>query len=170
MLSVIGIHAKMDDHGKVSPFTGHAWLSIHFTNGRQDSVGLWPEQEDISGVLLSARLFVRDPVGVTKSSEEKLRVSWGIEIRGHYRPYASRYYGLRQGEQNKAISNIGKFTGWRLEYNCTSWATDKIREIFGVALPHSEFAGTHDSPRSLAATLVRLEPVRPTAINNPYYP
>jgi hypothetical protein len=165
MLSVIGIHAKIDDHGKVSATSGHAWLTVHFTNGRRDSVGLWPERED--GL---ARLLIRDQVGFSKSTEEKLRVSWGKEIQGHYKPFASRYYGLRQGEQNKAISCIGGFTGWRIESNCTSWATEKIKEIFGVSIQHSEFLGLHDSPRALGAALARLETVRRTVVNNPFYP
>ena len=70
MLSVIGIHCKVDDKGKISATSGHAWLTVHFTNGRRDSVGLWPEEDDLNNM---ARLLVRDPVGFSKSSEEKFR-------------------------------------------------------------------------------------------------
>src|SRR4051812_21974878 len=166
MLSVIGIHCKVDDKGKVSATSGHAWLTVHFTNGRRDSVGLWPENDDLNNM---ARLLIRDSVGFSKSSEEQLRVCWGKEINGHYNPSASRYYGLRQGEQNKAINCIGQFTGWRVTNNCTTWATEKIKQIFGASIAHSEFFGLLDNPRSLDATLKRLEAARPTTINNPVY-
>ena len=165
MLSVIGIHSKIDDHGKVSFHSGHAWLTLHYTNGRRASVGLWPDRGQSF-----ASLFIRDPIGVTKSTEEKFTVCWDLEIRGHYKPFASRYYGLRQGEQIKAIGCLGRFTGWRIGNNCTTWATEKIKEVFGVGISHSDFWGLIDTPRSLGATLQRLEAKSPSAVNRPVYP
>jgi hypothetical protein len=165
MLSVIGIHSKIDDRGRISLTSGHAWLTLHFPNGRFDSVGLWPDKSD--PVL---RLLVRDPVGLSKVTEEKFRVQWDNEIRVHYKSFASRYYGLRQGEQTKAIHALGLFTGWRLTNNCTTWATNQIKEIFGVKLFHSEYLGMIDTPRALGSTLMRLEAKCQSAVGSPIYP
>ena len=165
MLSVIGIHSKIEDkNGQVSLTSGHAWLTTHYTNGRLDSVGLWPDDHDFP------RWIVRDPIGFSKETEEKFQVRWGWEIHLHYKPFASRYYGLRQGEQGKAIGVLGHYTGWRLTNNCTTWATDKVKEIFGLLIHHSECFGIIDTPRSLGSTLKMLELRRPTSTSNPLYP
>jgi hypothetical protein len=168
MLSVIGIHSKIDDGGKVSATSGHAWLTVHFTNGRRDSVGLWPDGQDLRDDN-SYRLLIKDPVGVSKMTEEKLAVCWGKEIAGHYKPFASRYYGLRQGQQTKAVHCLGQYTGWRVTNNCTTWATEKIKEIFGVAIGHSEFIGLIDTPRALGARLSQLETVKHSTVDRPLY-
>jgi hypothetical protein len=169
VLSVIGIHSKIRDHdGSVTYHSGHAWLTLHYTNGRRASVGLWPDKADFTPDV-KLRLVVRDPIGISQSSQEQYRVQWDKELLSHYRPDASRYYGLRRGDQNKAIAAIGEFAGWRVTNNCTTWATEKIKKIFGASISHTEFLGVLDTPRSLGAAILRLESKRASKVDDPIY-
>jgi hypothetical protein len=169
MLSVIGIHAKSTGAGSLSKGAdeGHAWLTLHYPNGQNESVGLWPVG-DGSGQM-QPRHFIRDPIGIRSDTEEKFDVVFGIERRKHYIPSASRYYGLYSNQSTKAIMSIGKFTGWRITHNCATWATEKIAEIFGVRLASQEFLGLTNTPRRLGQALRKLEAIEPTSISNPKY-
>ena len=168
MLSVIGVHSAAVGGSSVqggAGFTdGHAWLTLHYTNGRSASIGLWAE-----GGLLQARHFVRDPIGILNGSEEKFEVRFDEEIKKNYRAGASRYYGLYAGQQQRAITALGRFAGWRPTHNCATWATEKIQEIFGIGLSSSEGLGLTNTPRKLGLVLRMLESKEPTSISKPKY-
>jgi hypothetical protein len=168
MLSVIGIHSAVaglsSAQGGPAFTDGHAWLTLHYTNGRQASIGLWAE-----GGLFQLRHLVRDPVGVLNRSEEKFEVRFDEEIKRIYRAEANRYYGLYAGQQSRAIMALGKFTGWRATHTCATWATDKMKEIFGVALQSTEGLGLTNTPRALGHALRVLEAKEPTSIQKPKY-
>ncbi len=85
------------------------------------SVGLWAE-----GELFSLNHFIRDPIGLTRTSGEKFEVRFGEEDKRHYIAAASRNYGLYQGQLTKAVTSLGRYTGWRGSYTCASWATEKL--------------------------------------------
>ncbi|WP_036292015.1 hypothetical protein [Methylosinus sp. PW1] len=177
MLSVIGVHAghnaKEGDYrpaGAVDLTWGHAWLSMHYTNGRSNTIGLW--QVQTNGF---PRHVVRDPgnilhnSGITDKFAEKFEVEFDLERRLHYVANASRYYGLYKGQQSRAVMALGKFTGWRLTHNCATWATEKLHDIFGVDLKTAEVLGLTNTPRALANSLRALEAKRATSVGNPVY-
>lgn len=89
MLSVIGIHSSCVSGSsmKASPSltSGHAWLTLHYENGRKSSIGLWAE-----GELMAANRFISDPVGITRGSQEKFEVNFDKELQKAYRAEASR--------------------------------------------------------------------------------
>jgi hypothetical protein len=144
---------------------GHAWLTLHYPNGRHTSVGLWAERD-----LLELNHLIRDPIGLTQHTQEQFEVNFGLEEKKLYRPKASRYYGLRQGQSTKAIMFIGQYAGWRATYTCATWATEKIEQIFGVELASREFFGFTNTPRALGLALTRLNALSRTSVSNPFYP
>ena len=167
MLNVIGIHSNaIGDSSLVgSKFTeGHSWLTLHYTNGRHTSVGLWAESE-----LLQLRHCIRDPIGISNKTEEKFEVLFGEEDRRHYRASASRYYGLREERTSKVVASIGELRGWRATYTCATWATEKIKEIFGISLASQELFGLTNTPRALGLALTRLNAIEPTSLEKPKY-
>jgi hypothetical protein len=71
MLTVIGVHSNVT--GDASLTDGHAWITLHFSNGRSTSVGLW------TPTLFEARRFVKDRIGALDSTAENFDVQWGLE-------------------------------------------------------------------------------------------
>lgn len=82
MLEILGIHSSVT--GNAALTDGHAWLSMHFTNGNHTTVGLW------TTTLFQARRIVKDPTGAIL--DESFDVNFGLEDQKNYRPAASRYY------------------------------------------------------------------------------
>jgi hypothetical protein len=168
MLSVIGIHSSAIGASSSQVgnkfVDGHAWLSLHYTNGRHTTVGLWAE-----GELVAWNHVIRDPLGLSPKTAEKFEVRFGEEEKRGYRPKASRYYGLYNTQSSYAIMHIGKYTGWRATHTCATWATEKIKEIFGLQLASTEFFGLTNTPRALGAVIARLDTIDPTSIQKPKY-
>jgi len=167
MIETIGAHSSAMGGSSVDGShlsDGHAWLSLHYMNGRSTSIGLWACSD-----VLELRHFIRDPIGLFDSSGEKYEVLFGEEDRRHYRAIASRYYGLDASQRNGAVMALGLNSGWRIGHNCASWVAEKIRGIFGVPLAASEGFGIADTPRALGSDIRRLESKDPTSIKNPKY-
>ena len=64
---------------------------------------------------------------------------------------------------------LGRYAGWRATHTCASWATDKIKEIFGEALASKELLGLTNTPRALGSCLMRLNGSDPTSVSRPKY-
>jgi hypothetical protein len=167
MLSVIGVHSSAVGGSSATGnkfADGHAWLTLHYTNGRSTSIGLWAEHE-----LFSWNHLVRDPIGLTSRSAEQFEARFGEEIKRNYRPAVSRFYGLYQGQSAKAVMCLGQYSGWRAGHTCATWATEKIQQIFGVKLASQELWGLTNTPRALGAALQRLNLAGPTTVSRPKY-
>ena len=169
MFSVIGVHSSCiarssPTAGAPSFWAGHAWLTMHYTNGRMGSIGLWAE-----GSFLSMRHLVKDRIGISSDTAENFEIRFDEELKNHYRAESSRYYGLYQGQQNKAIRALGRYAGWRASHTCATWVTEKVEEIFGVSLASREFLGITNTPRELGVCLWRLESKNPTSVSRPLY-
>jgi len=157
VLEVLGIHSNVT--GDASLTDGHAWLTMHFTNGRQTSIGLW------TTTLFEAKRFVKDPTGVIL--DESFDVNFGLEEQRNYKPAASRFYKLTEIQSRRAVSIMGSYTGWRFTNTCASWATKVVRELAIEDLDASELSGLTQTPRALGNTLQKLEKKEPTAVSSP---
>jgi hypothetical protein len=160
MLDVLGVHSNVS--GDASMTGGHAWISLHYTNGRSTTVGLWATSD-----LFEARRFIRDPIGITGSTAEKGEVEWGLEVKKHYLAKASRYYKLYPNQIHQLVKVIGAYTGWRFTHNCASWATDVVRKLVGEELDSAELLGVINTPRALGSAILKLEARIPTSREMP---
>ena len=91
MLEVLGVHSSVT--GDASFTDGHAWLSMHYTNGRHTTVGLW------TTTLFEIKRFVKDSTGVIL--DESFDVNFGLEEQKNYMPAASRYYRLNETQAKR---------------------------------------------------------------------
>jgi hypothetical protein len=157
MLEVLGIHSSVTGHANLTD--GHAWVSLHFTNGKQTTVGLW------TTTLLEAKRIVRDSTGVIH--DESFDVNFGRETQRHYKAAASRYYKLNETQAKRAIAIMGAYTGWRFTNTCASWATRVVRELLGEDLDSSELGGLTQTPRALGGAILKLEATDPTTLDRP---
>jgi len=168
MLSVIGVHSSSvggsSIEGSPGLTAGHAWLTLHYENGRQSSIGLWAE-----GEVLSANHLIKDPYGIISGTAEKFEVNFDLELQRHYKAEASRFFGLYRGQQTKAIMALGRHAGWRFGHTCASWATEKLKEIFGVQLASQEGFGLTNTPRALGQAIRAAEGRDPTSVSKPKY-
>jgi hypothetical protein len=161
MLSVIGVHSNVAGP-KANRTDGHAWISLHFSNGKSATVGLWTNRR------LETRKFIKDPVGVLSDSQEKFEVEWNREKdRKGYEPVASRYYGLSEAQGKQAIKVLGSYTGWRFSNTCASWATRVVRVLFGEELASEELGGITNTPRALGDAILKAEKASPTSLERP---
>lgn len=160
MLKIIGVHSNVVG-GKVLT-DGHAWISMHFENGRSTSVGLWVE-----GDLLQSRRFIKDPIGFMSDSAEKFEINFGLEDQKGYKAAASRYYFLEETQAKQATRVLGEFSGWRFTNTCASWATEVVKRLTGEKLDSGEFAGLTNTPRALGAAIAAKEKVNPTSLSLP---
>ena len=92
MLRILGVHSNVI--GGANSTAGHAWLSMHFGNGRHVSVGLWTSSLD------DLHRFVKDPTGIF--DPETYDINIGFEDRRGYVARASRYYGLSPSQGTAA--------------------------------------------------------------------
>lgn len=157
MLDVLGIHSNVKSGADLDD--GHAWLSMHFTNGRSTTVGLW------TTTLFEARRFVKDPTGAIL--DQSFDVNFGLEKEKNYKPLASRYYKLTEAQAKRAVALMGSYTSWRFTNTCASWATAVVRELLGEDLDASELGGLTDTPRALGKVISELEAKNPTSISKP---
>lgn len=157
MLEILGIHSNVKGGGGLS--SGHAWLSLHFQNGKQTTVGLW------TSTLFEAKRIVKDPTGVIL--DESFDVNFGLEESRDYQAAASRFYKLSEAQARRAVSLMGSYTGWRLTNTCASWATKVVRELLGEDLDASDLGGATDTPRALGAAIERIEKEDPTSLIAP---
>lgn len=157
MLEVLGIHSNVA--GGASLTGGHAWLSIHFANGKQTTVGLW------TTTLFEARRIIKDPTGAIL--DESFDVNFGLEEEKNYKPVASRYYKLSEAQAKRAVAMMGSYTGWRFTNTCASWATNVVHELVGEEIDSSEIGGLTQTPRALGEAILKLEASEPTSLKNP---
>jgi len=157
MLEILGIHSNVVP---TDPLTaGHAWLSMHFTNGRSTTVGLWTTTAFRPGKL------VKDSTGAFL--DESFDVNFGLEAQRGYRAKASRHYKLDSVQGRRAVQVLGHFQSWRFTNTCASWARAVVRELLGEDLDASELAGATDTPRRLAESILALERRDPTSLLRP---
>ena len=161
MVKVIGVHSSVAGAIEAHLTDGHAWITMHFQNGRSTTVGLWNRGP------LEARNLVRDPIRVTDSTAERFDVQFGLEDKRHYRARASRYYGLTQNEGMLASRTIGVYTGWRVTNTCATWATRVVKELTGEELDSPEFGGLTNTPRALGSAILLLESTQHTTLEHP---
>jgi hypothetical protein len=157
MLEILGIHSNVLSTANLSD--GHAWLSMHFSNGNSTTVGLW------TTTLFETKRFVKDPTGVIL--DESFDVNFGLEKAKHYTPAASRYYRLSEAQARRAISIMGSYKGWRFTNTCATWARGVIRELLGEELDASELGGITETPRALGGAILKMEEKDPTSLSNP---
>ncbi len=157
MLEVLGIHSNVASTAQFSD--GHAWLSMHFSNGRSTTVGLW------TTTLFESRRIVRDPTGAIL--DESFDVNFGLEDERGDIAAASRYYGLSPTQARRAVAVMGSYTGWRFTNTCASWASKVVRELLGEELDSSELGGLTDTPRALAKAIEDREAKEPTTLDRP---
>lgn len=157
MLNTIGIHSNAAEGDALT--AGHAWLTLHFANGRSTSIGLWTNS------LGDARRLISDPTGFLLG--ETFDVEWGWEDQKGYRPKASRYYRLTEGQARSATSILAASGNWRFTNTCASWATEVVRRLIGEDIPSTELAGATNTPRALGIAIRRLESKNPTSISMP---
>lgn len=157
MLEILGIHS--DVAGEVHLDDGHAWLSMHFTNGEQTTIGLW------TSTPLQLKNFVKDPTGLIL--DESFDVNFGLEAARGYRPKVSRYYKLSNAQARRAVALMGSYTGWRITNTCAAWAAGIMRELQVEDLDASELGGMIQTPRALSKTLTALESRNRTTLTNP---
>jgi len=160
MLEVLGVHSNVV--GDVALTDGHAWVSLHYTNGNSTTVGLWA-----TGDVLGGRHFIYDPIGVTDSTAEQGEVQWGLEAKRHYLAKASRYYKLYPQQLQQVVKVLGAYTGWRFTHTCASWATDVVKQLVGEDLNSAELLGATNTPRALGNAIQALEARIPTSIDMP---
>jgi hypothetical protein len=157
MLEILGVHSSAK--GGDSRTDGHAWLSMHFSNGRQTTIGLW------TTTLFTPKAFIKDPTGVFL--DETFDVNFGLEAQRHYMAKASRYYRLDAVQGKRAVALLGQFQSWRFTNTCASWARRVVRELLGEDLGSAELGGATDTPRALGDAILRLEATDPTSLQRP---
>lgn len=157
MLKVLGIHSNVA--GDAGLTAGHAWLTMHFENGRSTSIGLWTSS------LTESRRFVKDPTGFMLG--ETHDVEFGLEDEKGYTAVASRYYALEAGQAGVATKIIGEFIGWRYSNTCASWAKDVVRRLTGEELASADMLGVTDTPRALGSAILSLERKQATSLQLP---
>jgi len=143
VLEVIGIHSNVTGDTKLTD--GHAWLGMHFTNGKHTTVGLW------TTTLFESRRMVKDPSGAIL--DESFDVNFGLEVERNCKPPASRYYKLGEAQAKRAVSIMGSYTGWRFTNTCASWATTIVHELLGEDLESSELGVLTQTPRALGQAI-----------------
>lgn len=157
MLKTLGIHSNAAEGDAID--AGHAWLTLHFANGRSTSVGLWTNS------LGELRRFFPDPTGFLLG--ETLDVEWGLEDGKGYQSKARRYYGLSEGQARSATAVLSASGNWRFTNTCASWATEVVRRLVGEEIASAELAGATNTPRALGAAIHRLEGQSPTSLHMP---
>lgn len=157
LLDILGVHSNVA--GDAALTDGHAWLSMHFQNGRFTTIGLWTTTLD------EPRRFIKDPTGFMLG--ETFDVEFGRETAKAYRAKASRYYRLTQTEARSATRVLTTNASWRFSNTCASWATNVVRGLTGEELGSSEWGGWTNTPRALANAIVALERKQPTSLASP---
>jgi len=156
MLKILGIHSNAT--GESSFTDGHAWLTLHFENGRSTSVGLW------TTTLGELRRVASDPTGFALG--ETFDVNFGIEGRKGYRAKASRYYSLASPQGERAIAILGSWASWRFTNTCAEWARDVVQKLTGEELAADDWLGI-ETPRELGNSILALERESPTSLTFP---
>jgi hypothetical protein len=161
MTKIIGVHSNVTGDAKLTD--GHAWITLHFSNGRHTSIGLW----DHTPTLLNAKNLIYDKIGVFNATAETFDVEWGLEEKRGYRAKASRYYGLSEGQTRAAVAALGAYSGWRFSNTCATWATHVVIQLTGEELDSEELLGYTNTPRALGNAIQKLEARHPTSLRHP---
>ncbi len=171
MIKVIGVHTSAigGSSMKGSPLTaGHAWLSLHFENGRDDTIGLWLTDGQMGAVK---RFLPLNYLAAAFIHEDILyEVLIGEEKRKNYKSSSSRFYGLDESRKLHAMPCLIHAASWRYEYTCATWVTEKVKQIFGEVFATGELFGLTNTPRRLGSVLASLEAQDPTSLVRPKYP
>ncbi len=157
MLRILGVHSNVI--GDANSTAGHAWLTMHFGNGRHVSVGLWTSSLD------DLHRFIKDPTGLFDPDTYDINI--GLEDRRGYVARASRYYGLTPAQGIAATRMMMAISTWRYFHTCASWARDVVGRVTGEELRSAGFGGLTDTPSALGAAIVKLEAKQPTSLNHP---
>lgn len=157
MLKILGVHSNVV--GSPNSTGGHAWLTMHFQNGRHASVGLWTTS------LNDLRRFAKDPTGLL--DPDSYDVNIGLEEKAGYVAKASRYYGLSEGQGRAAIRVMMATNTWRFTHTCASWAREVVRQVTSEDLASAGFMGLTDTPSALGAAIKALEDKEPTSLSRP---
>jgi hypothetical protein len=160
MLKVLGVHSSVI--GDAGLTDGHAWISLHYSNGKTATVGLWATDS-----LTGLRHFIYDPIGISDSTAEKGEVQWNLELNRHYHAKARRYYSLQPYQVHRIVKVLGAYTGWRFTCTCATWATGVVKQLVGEDLDSSELLGATNTPRALGNAISKLEALIPTSVEMP---
>ena len=157
MIKILGVHSNV--LGSAGLKDGHAWISVHYTNGNLATVGLWTDS------LTEPRRFVRDPIGIFASTAEHFDVRWDEELKRNYKALVSRFYGLSSNGAHKAIKALGHYTGWRYTNTCASFASYVVGQVTGEKLGVSDHG--LETPRALAHSIAVAEGRERTSLAKP---
>lgn len=168
MIKVIGVHTNAVGGSSVKGSTlmdGHAWLSLYYENGCDNTIGLWLTDGQKYAVkrFLPLNYFAAAVVGEEVRYEILLRE----EKKRGYKPQYSRFYELDQNQKSRAGRSLTQQASWRYNYTCASWVTEKIKQILGESVASGELFGLTNTPRRLGTVLSTLEMRRPTTRARP---
>jgi len=144
---VLGIHSNVSSDAEF--VDGHAWITITTKVGKGRfvmSYGLWPDGHPR-----------------TKDNGDKTDVRVGMEPA---RGVANRYYALTELQHNLLEDYIRKTENWFYTNNCSSWAGEIVRKLFGTEIDADDWFGI-ETPRELSHSITLLEFREPTSVDNP---
>lgn len=142
---ILGIHSNVA--GSDAGFTaGHAWLTLT-QGGKTTYYGLWPDAH---------------PRTVDNGDASDIRI--GLEASA--KAVASRYYKLSDAQAKRFNSLVKSNVHWFYTHNCSSWASDVVREVVGQDVDADDWFGV-ETPRELGRNILLLEGKDPTSIFAP---
>lgn len=131
---------------------GHAWISLS-QGGQTKTYGLWPDSHP----------------AVIDNGKKGSDVRVGMEDNGQ--PDASRYYKLTGVQLVQINSAIQRHSAWRFTNNCSSWASDIIKEVVKEDVNADDWGLLGiETPRQLGASIKRMEVKSPTSMMKPQQP
>lgn len=143
---VLGIHSNV---APSAGFTdGHAWITITL-KGKGLFVrtyGLWPDDHPRA-----------------KNNGDKTDVRIGMEPA---RGLANRYYALTYSQHMKLMKLINTTEHWFYTNNCSSWASEIVRQVFRTEIDADDWLGV-ETPRELSRSIRILENKGRTSIDKP---
>jgi len=145
---VLGVHSNVA--GDANGFTdGHAWISVR-NGGTVQYYGLWPDSH-----------------GSVTDNGDGTDIRTGMEA--DQTPAASRYYELSEQQAARLNLLLGMNVSWGYTHNCSSWASDVVREVAKQDIDADDWLGI-ETPRELGRNILRLERKEATSPESPKKP
>jgi len=144
-LDTLGIHSNVDPGDGFT--SGHAWITYTDDSGKTTYYGLWPDEH---------------PRTVDNGSGTDVRT--GLESGDT--ALHSRYYDLTSEQINRWKLFLKQSAEWRYTNTCASWASAGVRDTTGEDVDAGDWFW-FETPREISASIIKLESINPTSINNP---